>query len=143
MTKVKLTASDGTEFFVEKSVIIRSNLIRGLLCALGDSAQEIPLAVVTTSALEKVLEYCTYHKDDPLFVEEDECPSEPKPIEDVDPWDYRFANIDKGPLFDLITAANYLDIKPLITVCCRVIANMIRGKSEDEVRNEFNQFSKR
>lgn len=35
-------------------------------------------------------------------------------------------------------AANYLDIKGLLDVTCKQVANMIKGKTPDEIRKTFN-----
>ena len=39
-----------------------------------------------------------------------------------------FAQVDQGTLFELILAANYLDIKGLLDVTCKTVANMIKGE---------------
>lgn len=46
--------------------------------------------------------------------------------------------VDQGTLFELILAANYLDIKGLLDVTCKTVANMIKGKSPEEIRKTFN-----
>lgn len=38
----------------------------------------------------------------------------------------------------LLQAANYLDIKGLLDVTCKTVANMIKGKTPEEIRKTFN-----
>ena len=38
----------------------------------------------------------------------------------------------------ILQAANYLDIKALLDVGCKTVANMIKGKSPEEIRKTFN-----
>ena len=46
--------------------------------------------------------------------------------------------IDQQTLFDLILAANYLDIKGLLHVTCGKVADMMKNKSAEEIRRTFN-----
>ena len=46
--------------------------------------------------------------------------------------------VDQEMLFEIILAANYLDIKPLLDTGCKTVANMIKGKSPEEIRKTFN-----
>lgn len=41
-------------------------------------------------------------------------------------------------MFEIILAANYLDIKPLLDLGCRTVAGMMKGKSAEEIRKLFN-----
>ena len=40
--------------------------------------------------------------------------------------------------FFLIQAANFLEIKDLLDLTCKTVANMIKGKSPEEIRVTFN-----
>lgn len=52
-----------------------------------------------------MIEYCTYHKDDPPQ-DDDSQKSEP-----ITGWDAEFVKVDQATLFEMILAANFLDIK--------------------------------
>lgn len=110
---VKLSSSDGQEFAVPKGVACLSVLIENMLEDIGDNEdQPIPLPNVSGGILQKVVEYATHHKDDPPPSAEDE--NKPKSSDDIDEWDREFMNVDQGTLFELILAANYLDMKGLL-----------------------------
>ncbi|KNA12383.1 hypothetical protein SOVF_126430, partial [Spinacia oleracea] len=53
-------------------------------------------------------------------------------------WDAEFMNVDQNTLYDLILAANYLDIRSLLDLTCQTVANMIKGKNPEEIRKTFN-----
>ena len=86
--------------------------------------------------VDLVIEYCTHHKDDPPVPPEDEVKA--KSSEEIGDWDREFINVDQGTLFEVILAANYLDIKGLLDLGCKTVANMIKGKSVEEIRKTFN-----
>ncbi|KAI4465898.1 skp1 [Holotrichia oblita] len=75
-------------------------------------------------------------KDDPPPPEDDE--NKEKRTDDISSWDADFLKVDQGTLFELILAANYLDIKGLLDVTCKTVANMIKGKTPEEIRKTFN-----
>ncbi|MQK21709.1 SKP1-like protein, partial [Escherichia coli] len=128
--KITLKSSDGEAFEVEEAVALESQTIKHMIeddCA--DSG--IPLPNVTSKILAKVIEYCKKHVEATT--------SEEKPNEDdIKAWDADFVKVDQATLFDLILAANYLNIKSLLDLTCQTVADMIKGKTPEEIRKTFN-----
>ena len=86
--------------------------------------------------MKKVLEWCEHHRKDPPASQDDDSDSRKKPT-NIDEWDQKFME-DQEMLFEIILAANYLEVKALLDVGCRTVANMIKGKSPEEIRTMFN-----
>ncbi|KAL7751910.1 hypothetical protein RI367_002432 [Sorochytrium milnesiophthora] len=155
---VVLTSSDGVAFTVDRAIAERSVLLKNMLDDIGagnddgaegaaDEAAEnqtpIPIPNVLSRVLKKVIDYCEHHKADPLPTAE-----EPDGYnlddrarnrsDDIEEWDAEFINVEQELLFEIILAANYLDIKPLLDLGCKTVANMIKGKTPEEIRKTFN-----
>lgn len=137
MVNVTLESSDKKTFTVLLDVANQSVTVKNMLEDLGsDSDVPIPLPNVSSTVLEKVLAYCTYHHEHPTPQSEEK--KDDKISEDILPWDKDFCNVDQSTLFELILAANFLDIKPLLDLTCKTVANMIKGKTPEEIRKTFN-----
>ena len=146
--KITLKSSEGEEFEVDEAVAKESQTIRHMIedeCA--DNA--IPLPNVNSKILSMVIEYCKKHvqaspkpADSGAAADASSSTSaaaaEPAPTEDMKSWDAEFIKVDQAILFDLILAANYLDIKGLLDLTCQTVADMIKGKTPEEIRKTFN-----
>jgi S-phase kinase-associated protein 1 len=77
-----------------------------------------------------------YHIEHPVVVTEEK--KDEKRTDDIIGWDLDFCKVDQPTLFELILAANYLDIKELLDLTCKTVANMIKGKTPEEIRKTFN-----
>ena len=112
MPSIKLQSSDGEVFSVDVEIAKQSVTIKTMLEDLGmdeDDEEVVPLPNVNAAILKKVIQWATYHKDDPPLPEDDE--NKEKRTDDICSWDADFLKVDQGTLFELILAANYLDIK--------------------------------
>ena len=49
-----------------------------------------------------------------------------------------FVDVDQEVLFELILAANYMDVKALLDLCCAKVASMMKGKTAEQIRKTFN-----
>ncbi|KAH7709375.1 s-phase kinase associated protein [Aphelenchoides avenae] len=56
---------------------------------------------------------------------------------EIPAWDMQFLSVDQGTLFELVRAANYLDVRGLLDVSCKMVAHMIKDKTPDEIRQKF------
>ncbi|KAK9270902.1 hypothetical protein L1049_026488 [Liquidambar formosana] len=129
--KITLKSSDGETFDVDEAVALESQTIKHMI--EDDCADNgIPLPNVTSKILSKVIEYCKKHVEAPKS-DERACVDE-----DLKAWDTEFVKVDQATLFDLILAANYLNIKSLLDLTCQTVADMIKGKTPEEIRKTFN-----
>ena len=112
------------------------------------------------------MEYCEHHRGEPLPAADADSNQDEtrKRSTDISEWDQKFITVVQEMLFEIILAANYLDIKPLLCVLphrpcrdrprplprrstaltarrdvgCKTVANMIKGKTPEEIRKLFN-----
>ncbi|CAO2830667.1 unnamed protein product [Amaranthus hypochondriacus] len=131
--KILLKSSDGETFEVDEVVALESQTIKHMV--EDDCADNvIPLPNVTSKILAKVIEYCKKHVDSSKSSENND-----RQVDDeLKTWDADFVKVDQATLFDLILAANYLNIKSLLDLTCQTVADMIKGKTPEEIRKTFN-----
>ncbi|GJN00634.1 hypothetical protein PR202_ga17830 [Eleusine coracana subsp. coracana] len=129
---ITLKSSDGEDFEVEEAVAMQSQTIKHMIeddCADNGS----PLPNVTATILSKVLEYCKKHVQANKAGSEDAAAAGASSSSTSNNSD-----VDQATLFDLILAANYLDIKGLLDLTCQTVADMIKGKTPEQIRQTFN-----
>lgn len=98
---------------------------------------EIPLPNVKSRVLGKVIEFCEHFLEEPMT--EIEKPLKSRNMADVvQQWYANFIDVEQDLLFELILAANYMDIKPLLDLTCATVASMIKGKNPEGIRSTFN-----
>ena len=135
--KVTLKSSDGEEFVVEEAVARESQTILHMI-EDGCADSGIPLPNVNSKILAKVIEYCKKHVDSVLKPSGTGSVDDKLIEEELKNWDSDFVKVDQATLFDLILAANYLNIKGLLDLTCQTVADMIKGKTPEEIRRTFN-----
>ncbi|CAL1405247.1 unnamed protein product [Linum trigynum] len=130
---ITLKSSDGESFEVEEAVAMQSQTIKHMI--EDDCADNgIPLPNVTAKILAMVIEYCKKHQGSP-----DGATANAAGADDgLKTWDADFVKVDQETLFDLILAANYLNIKDLLDLTCQTVADMIKDKTPEEIRKLFN-----
>ncbi|KAF8113712.1 hypothetical protein N665_0046s0060 [Sinapis alba] len=129
-----LKSSDGESFEVDEAVALECQTIKNMI---EDDCTEngIPLPNVNSATLSKVIEYCKKHVE--ASAEDKEMYGSNVDTE-LKTWDKDFVKVDQPVLFDLILAANFLNIPGLLDLTCKTVADMMRGKTVNELRTLFN-----
>lgn len=106
-------------------VLSLGNMLEGL------DVIELP-SVVHGPEIESVWKYCEFHCCHDKSAEGGVTDAETKK------FDNEFVKMERGRLFAVILAANYLDIKPLLDLCCTAVKVSLSGNSPDKIRREYN-----
>ena len=114
--QIYLVSTEGDKLLVSSKIAMQSELVKTMI--EGDKlASDIPLPNVKNTILAKVMEYLKYHVDNQAREIEKPLKSA-NMAEVVCQFDADFVDVDQEILFELILAANYMDIKPLLDLCC-------------------------
>mmetsp|Transcript_4019 Transcript_4019/g.5947 ORF Transcript_4019/g.5947 Transcript_4019/m.5947 type:complete len:169 (+) Transcript_4019:84-590(+) len=136
---VKFISSDGLSYEVPfnaarmaKSIIQEDTL--------GDLGEDTSFQIVKVSSaiLEKVINYCKHYQEEKM--QDIVTPLKGEHIGDtVKPdWYVTYCEgMEFETLFKISVAANFMDIKPLLDMCCFLIGLKARGKSTRELCNIF------
>ena len=133
---IRLISSDSNTLDMSAKAAQKSKLLNDLIQDFPNS--EIPLNIVKYNTLIKVKEYLEHYKD--IEPKEIIYPLPNKSFEEcVDDWDYHFIDLDNNEMiFDIMKAANFMDINSLLDLTCAKIASLLKGKDEEQIRNIFN-----
>jgi len=139
---VNLISKEGEVFSVSMAVASMSKLVETTIDPDDDddddNAQEVPLPNVKAAVLSKVVEFCTHYQTTEEMTPIETPIRSPNMEEVVQQWYADFVKVDQVLLFELVTAANYLDIKPLLDLTCFAVSVLIKGKSAEDIRKIFN-----
>ncbi|KAJ4889543.1 SKP1-like protein 4 [Raphanus sativus] len=135
--KIILISSDGESFEVDETVALKCGTIKNMI---EDDCTEngVPLSNVNSATLALVIEYCKKHVEAAAKAKagDQDIYGANKDTE-LQTWDQDFVKVDQPALFDLILASNYLNIPGLLDLTCKTVADMMRGKTVDEIRTHF------
>lgn len=109
-------------------------------CPLDDitTEKDVPVQNVTSDVMKDIIEYCKYHNEHQVVTVSTEDEKIIGRADDILQWDKDFLGEDQEKIFNLLVSSNYLDFKPLKDLCCKTVANMIKGKTVAEIRSTFN-----
>ena len=116
---------EGDVFPTPVEVAKLSELVKTTIDDDDDEVQEVPIPNVKSAVLTKVLEYCTHYQTEEMTPIQ--TPLKSSKIEDlVQPWYAGYVQVEQSLLFELVTAANFMDIKPLLDLTCLAVSVHIK-----------------
>ncbi|KAI3850532.1 hypothetical protein MKX03_003968 [Papaver bracteatum] len=124
-----IQTSDGSIQQVEEDVAMFSPMIcREVLQNSMGSTKNCAISLpqrVNTAILSLILDYCRFHQVPGRSNKERKS------------FDEKFIRIDTKRLCELTSAADSLQLKPLVDLTSRALARMIEGKTPEEIRETF------
>jgi len=134
--KVKLRSADGEFFEVDADVAFSSLTVKNMIEDTGASAP-VPVPNVNSKVLSKIIEYCNYHVEQDRKAKDADDHAKRQLDDESQKWDKDYINVDQAVLYELILAANFLNIKGLLDLCCQSVADIIKGKTPEQIRQYF------
>lgn len=134
---LKLVSSDNKKFDIEKKSAFISKLVKTSV-ENDATATEVPIPSAKSEILELVVSYMQHHGGvEPPIIEK---PLRSKVMKDVcnDKWDADFIDSigdQRQQLYDVILAANYMDIKSLLHLGCAKVASLIKGQPLEKIKD--------
>lgn len=131
-----LSLLDNRMFEMDFEATKVSTHLRDKLAKLKPGEHLVERLEVPGEVLQKVIEWCVYHQDDPPAQEEPE--EYYKGVNGfIGDWDLQFLVMDPQKFFGVVEAAKQLGITGLVNLCCQHIAERIENRTDDEIRNIF------
>jgi S-phase kinase-associated protein 1 len=136
---VTLRSRDGVTFQLTAEAANLSDLVKDAVADGDDSGTCVDVLRVNSTTLADVVRFLTHYEKEAM-------PEIPTPLNGnsfaenmTQEWYKDFINEkDREHVFDLLTAANYMQIKPLLDLTCLKVTFELTGKSAEEIREILN-----
>jgi S-phase kinase-associated protein 1 len=135
--RVEILAGDG-KLMAHRDVMMQSELVKSMIKddADADELVQVHLLELSVAVLEKVIQFMEHYLDHPM--PEIEKPLTTNVMADlVGEWYATWVDVDQELLFNIILAANYLDVAPLLDMAIAKVATQVKGRSPEEVKALF------
>jgi S-phase kinase-associated protein 1 len=102
-------------------------MVKDLLEDAGLDTAVVPLSAVSSAAFAKVAEFCQHHAG-----------ADADAGQQTAAWDEAFvAALTLEQMYELVNAANFLNMPHVMDLIAKRFAEMMRGKSVEEIRRSF------
>ena len=124
MSLYKLQSSDGKIFHVDGATVRQMVTMHGMRIGHEDENQVTPVPTVKAEVLEKIIQWTDYHK------------IEHEKSEKIH-WYIQYFNVELKKNFEIIAAADYLQIKSLLIESCH---NVLINYNLEVIENAARKF---
>ena len=141
MTNINITSSDSENYVMSKNLYQHSKYLKNLVISSQEISEEIvssvPLNNVSSMVLIKIIDFLEKYDNSPF--EKIEKPLKSDDLSYCVGKEYLdfLESMELELLFEVIKAANFLEIESLLDLTCAKVATMLKGKSVEEIRNTF------
>ena len=144
MSEIKIISSESEEFILKENLYKHSKYLNDLFISSQEISSEneetftINLENITSQVVSKIIDFLEKYDNSPFNKIE-------KPLRSDDLsycvsqeyLDFLDSMGDMELLFEVIKAANFLEIESLLDLTCAKVATMLKGKSVEEIRQTF------
>ena len=156
--EVTLVSSDSQEFKLPEKIASLSGLVKSTLGGTkndggaddddegasggeddgNDESLVIPLGNISGDHLADVVKFIEFHAKNPMPEIEKPITSAEKFVEDLGDDFYRdFTKRNQEYIFEMISAANFMDVAPLLDLMCASVAALLKGKTPEQIKETF------
>lgn len=137
---IVLVSNDGAEFSAPRDLMKSlSGFVGG---AFMQDAEEddnrLLVPLVDGATLQKVVSFCAHYGEERMRALEKPLASADLATLVQDRYVRFISALDKKELFELMLAAHFMDIRPLLDLCGAQIASFIKGQTAEKIRENLN-----
>lgn len=132
---LQLQAGDGQLREIKRELTANWRVIQNMIEDTNDDDDTtIPLPPITGVNLDRIIAFSQQHPTDPYQITAADIRMRETAL---DEWCTKFFDLPTRELFELITASNYLDYEHLTKFGCKAAAELIKGKTKEEIMVTF------
>ena len=143
MTEIKITSSDLDDHSIGENIYKHSKYLNDLVLSSKEISSDneeiltIKLDNLSSEVLLKVINFLEKYNNSPF--EKIEKPLKSDDLSYCVGKEYLefLDSMEMDLLFEVIKAANFLEIESLLDLTCAKVATMLKGKSVEEIRQTF------
>lgn len=140
ITFIVPSIDDNVEIIIPYKFVKQWTTIKDMIDDIGaDNLIPIPLTNISLDTINLIIKFADFNHQSPINISSQD--NDIRTTSNTFVQNF-FQNNDspmqQSTLFSLILAANFLNFKILLDLCCKQIADLIKGKTPEQIRQTFN-----